>query len=64
MTWVEESMALRPLVYDMPGSGLGRAYSRQAGPVVEERLLQAGVRLAALLDAVFEYGAILVGSPP
>jgi hypothetical protein len=54
MTWVDESMALRPLVYDMRGTGLGRDYLRQAGPVVEQRLLQAGVRLAALLDAVFE----------
>ncbi len=54
MTWVEESMALRPLVYNMRGTGLGRAYLREAGPVVEERLLQAGVRLAALLDAIFD----------
>jgi len=54
MTWVAESMSLRPLVYDMPGRGLGRAYLRDAGPVVEERLLQAGVRLAALLNAIFE----------
>ncbi len=54
MTWAAESMTLRPLVYDMPGTGLGREYLRKAGPVVEERLLQAGVRLAALLDAIFE----------
>lgn len=54
MTWSAESMALRPLVYDMPGTGLGRAYLRAAGPVVEQRLQQAGVRLAALLDAIFE----------
>jgi hypothetical protein len=54
LTWAAESMALRPLVYDMPGTGLGRAYLREAGPVVEQRLLQAGVRLAALLDAVFD----------
>lgn len=54
LTWADESMALRPLVYDMPGTGLGRAYLRRAGPVVEQRLLQAGVRLAALLDAIFE----------
>lgn len=54
MTWAAESMALRPLVYGMPGTGLGRDYLRKAGPVVEERLMQAGVRLAALLDAVFE----------
>ena len=54
MTWVDESMALRPLVYNMRGRGLGRAYLREAGPVVQERLLQAGVRLAALLDAIFE----------
>lgn len=54
MTWVAESMALRPLIYDMSGTGLGRAYLRAAGPVVEQRLLQAGVRFAALLDAIFE----------
>lgn len=54
MTWAAESMALRPLVYAMPGIGLGRDYLRKAGPVVEERLLQASVRLAALLDAAFE----------
>lgn len=54
LTWVAESMALRPLVYSMRGSGLGRDYLREAGPVVEQRLLQGGVRLAALLDAIFE----------
>jgi len=54
MTWADESMALRPLVYNMRGTGLGRAYLREAGPVVEERLVQAGVRLAAVLDAIFE----------
>jgi hypothetical protein len=54
LTWADESMALRPLVYNMRGTGLGRAYLREAGPVVEQRLLQAGVRLAALLDAIFE----------
>jgi hypothetical protein len=54
ITWADESMALRSLVYSMRGSGLGRDYLREAGPVVEERLLQAGVRLAALLDAIFE----------
>lgn len=54
MTWVAESMALRPTVYKMRGTGLGRDYLGVAGPVVEERLLQAGVRLAALLNAIFE----------
>lgn len=54
MTWAAESMALRPHVYAMRGTGLGRDYLREAGPVVEQRLLQAGVRLAVLLDAVFE----------
>ena len=54
LTWANESMALRPLVYSMRGTGLGRAYLRDAGPVVEQRLLQAGVRLAAMLDAIFE----------
>lgn len=53
LTWANESMALRSLVYGTPSSRPGSAYLRQAGAVVEERLLQAGVRLASLLDAIF-----------
>lgn len=54
VVWIEESMTLRPLVYNTQGKRLGRAYLNAAAPVVEERLLQAGVRLAALLDAIFD----------
>jgi hypothetical protein len=53
LTWAAESMALRPLVYGTTSSRLGGAYVRAVGTVVEERLLQAGVRLASLLDAIF-----------
>lgn len=54
LVWAAESMAMRPLVYGTPSSRLGRAFVREAGPAVEERLMQAGVRLASLLDAIFE----------
>jgi hypothetical protein len=54
LVWAAESMALRPLVYGTPVSRLGRSFAREAGLAVEGRLMQAGVRLASLLDAIFE----------
>lgn len=54
LIWAAESMAMRPLVYGTPSSRLGRAFVREAGPAVEQRLMQAGVRLASLLDAIFQ----------
>lgn len=60
--WVRESFCLRPLVYGFgseapadPGGvpDLRYAYVFHKTPVVEERLLQAGIRLAGRLDAIF-----------
>ena len=56
--WADESLALaRRYTFSVrEGDRLGDAYYQETMPVVAERLAQAGVRLAALLDASF--GAI------
>lgn len=60
--WVRESFCLRDRVYDFgpeapdePGEQprLGYGYALAQGPVVERRLLQAGIRLAGRLNAIF-----------
>lgn len=51
LDWVRESKALRPRVYDLGDKRLGYEYLFHNLPVVEERLLQAGVRLAGLLNS-------------
>lgn len=51
--WIAESFALRGKVYDLGDRRLGYRYAYRNVPVVERRLLQAGVRLAGLLESVF-----------
>jgi hypothetical protein len=51
--WAMESKALRDRVYDIGDGKLGYAYAFKNVPVVERRLLQAGVRLAGLLNSIF-----------
>lgn len=52
--WIAESFALRGRVYDLGDHRLGYRYGYRNVPIVERRLLQAGVRLAGLLEAVFK----------
>ena len=55
LDWVDESIALRETVYALPeatNQGSYR-YAYRNLPIVKERLAQAGVRLAGLLNAVF-----------
>jgi hypothetical protein len=60
--WAGESLALARVAYCepgcatalRPGSSLGEVYQQANLPVVRERLAQSAVRLAALLDAIFE----------
>lgn len=52
LVWVEESMALRPQVYAIGDGNLGPRYLERNWPVVQQRIAQAGARLAALLDSV------------
>jgi len=52
--WIAESFALREQVYDLGDHRLGYGYAHDNVPIVERRLVQAGVRLAGLLNNVFK----------
>lgn len=56
ISWVRESQAAASKIYATTpkGSQLGYAYSYQFFPMVQKRLYTAGVRLAALLDTIFD----------
>ncbi|AKM11824.1 S1/P1 Nuclease [Croceicoccus naphthovorans] len=52
--WMAESIALRDRIYpEEQGAQLGYSYQWTWRPAAEQRLTQAGVRLAAYLDMVF-----------
>ncbi len=52
--WAHESMTYREGVYDLPADGkINYAYDHRHLPTVNERLLQAGVRMAAVLNAIY-----------
>lgn len=51
--WVRESKDLRVRVYRVGEGKLGFLYAYESMPVIKRRLLQAGVRLAGLLNSVF-----------
>ena len=59
LRWADESLALskQPVFAVREGAALDAAYYEQSMPIVEERLAQAGVRLGALLDSIFDPGA-------
>lgn len=53
--WIGESLALRAQVYRIPEDGkLNYLYAFERWPIVKRRLLQAGVRLAGRLNAIFD----------
>lgn len=51
--WVRESFDARQQVYDIGKRDLSFDYAFRNMPLVEKRLVQAGVRLAGLLNSVF-----------
>lgn len=52
--WAQESMDLRDQVYDVPQDReLGYEYMYKNFDTVQQRLLQAGVRLGAVLNAIY-----------
>jgi hypothetical protein len=54
LQWASESIALRDQVYNLPENGqLGYVYSYNNWAAVQLRLLQAGVRLAGVLNAIY-----------
>lgn len=53
--WMEESYKLRDRCYDFkPELPLSYDYVYKSMPIVKQRLLQAGVRLAGTLNAIFQ----------
>lgn len=53
LTWANESTALHPQVYDIGSGRLGYSYSYKYYKLVRLRLLQAGVRLAGVLNSIY-----------
>jgi hypothetical protein len=54
-TWVDESVALRGQVYNIPEDNyLGHDYMYENWETIELRLLQAGIRLAAVLNEIYK----------
>ena len=51
--WVRESKAVRDRVYKIGDGKLSYQYAFDHMPLIKQRLLQAGVRLAGLLNSIF-----------
>lgn len=51
--WVKESKAVRERVYKIGDGKLSFQYAFDNMPLIKQRLLQAGVRLAGLLNSIF-----------
>ncbi|HTE30456.1 MAG TPA: S1/P1 nuclease [Chryseolinea sp.] len=51
--WAYESMTYRKQVYDYGDGKLGYAYSYRNFTIVRERILQAGIRLAGILNEIY-----------
>jgi hypothetical protein len=59
LRWADESLALskQPVFAVRDDAALDAPYYEESMPIVEERLTQAGVRLGALLDSIFDPAA-------
>jgi hypothetical protein len=54
MVWVKESISFRPQIYDLPESKkINYRYNYDNIATVNQRLLQAGIRLAGLLEEIY-----------
>ncbi|HLZ15406.1 MAG TPA: S1/P1 nuclease, partial [Cyclobacteriaceae bacterium] len=51
--WATESMSFRKQVYDIGDGNLGYKYSYKYLSVAKQRILQAGIRLAGILNQVY-----------
>ncbi len=51
--WADESMGLRKTVYEIGDGNLGYKYSFKNLPIAKKRVLQAGVRLAGILNEIY-----------
>lgn len=53
LDWASESMGARKQVYEIGDGNLSYKYSYKNLPLVKQRLLQAGIRLAGLLNDIY-----------
>lgn len=53
LVWAEENKAYRNEIYNIGDGRLGYRYSYQNLPTVRLRLLQAGIRLAGILNSIY-----------
>jgi hypothetical protein len=53
LQWIRESVEIRETIYPQGTTDLGWDYIYRSRPIVDRRLAQAGVRLAAYLNALF-----------
>lgn len=53
LDWAAESQSYEKEVYDIGNGRLGYEYSYKYLPIVRERLLVAGIRLAGILNAIY-----------
>jgi hypothetical protein len=51
--WANEAMSYRKKVYDIGNGNLGYAYSYHNLPLIRERLLTAGIRLAGVINEIY-----------
>jgi len=52
--WLTEAVSLRPFVYDLPENNrLSYEYDYKYFPIIEDRLLAGGIRLAGILNDIF-----------
>lgn len=52
--WLQEAVNLRPIIYNLPENNrLFYEYEYHTFPVIEERLLAGGIRLAGILNEIF-----------
>ncbi len=56
MDWIDESIVYRDQIYKLGNSDYGYGYIYTYMPVAKERLLQAGIRLAGVLNRILDPG--------
>jgi hypothetical protein len=54
VAWMQESRLLLPSVYALQGKKLDQQYIDNNAPLVEQQLIKAGLRLAAILNRYFK----------
>ncbi len=53
LQWADESMSFRKQVYEIGDGNLSYKYSYKNLPTVKQRILQAGIRLAGILNEIY-----------